>query len=88
MLARATAEFEGCKETATTWEQFMAALDRRHMCLAPWYELTWHRLVVLPGPRACMHDSARLTYHPAEWQPPVGPRRAWLRAECANLSKP
>ena len=36
MLARATAEFEACKERATTWEKFMAALDRRHMCLAPW----------------------------------------------------
>ena len=36
MLARATAEFEACKEVANTWEEFMAALDRRHMCLAPW----------------------------------------------------
>ncbi|EIE23566.1 prolyl-tRNA synthetase [Coccomyxa subellipsoidea C-169] len=36
MLARSTAEFEECKETATTWDEFMAALDRKHMVLAPW----------------------------------------------------
>ena len=36
MLARSTAEFEECMETATTWDEFMAALDRKHMVLAPW----------------------------------------------------
>ena len=36
MFARASEEFEACKESASTWEEFMAALDRRHMVLAPW----------------------------------------------------
>ncbi|CAL8472084.1 g11626 [Coccomyxa elongata] len=36
MYARSSAEFEECKETATTWDDFMAALDRKHMVLAPW----------------------------------------------------
>jgi len=36
MLARSSTEFEQCKETATTWDGFMAALDRKHMVLAPW----------------------------------------------------
>ncbi len=36
MLAAKQAAFDACLETATDWEGFMAALDRRHMCLAPW----------------------------------------------------
>lgn len=36
MLERATAKFEECTETATTWDGFMAALDRKHMVMAPW----------------------------------------------------
>ena len=36
MLARARAEFNSCIETATTWDDFMGALDRKHMVLAPW----------------------------------------------------
>jgi prolyl-tRNA synthetase len=37
MYARASKEFEDCKERTTTWDGFMAALDRKHMVLAPWY---------------------------------------------------
>ena len=36
MFQRASAKFEECTETATTWEDFMAALDRKHMVMAPW----------------------------------------------------
>ena len=36
MFQRASAKFEECTETATTWEEFMAALDRKHMVMAPW----------------------------------------------------
>jgi len=36
MLAKATAELQTCTEKVTTWEEFMGALDRRHMALAPW----------------------------------------------------
>ncbi len=36
MLARARAEFDSCIEKALTWDDFMAALDRKHMVLAPW----------------------------------------------------
>ena len=40
MLAKASAEFGECRETALDWDAFMAALDRRHMVLAPWCGLT------------------------------------------------
>ena len=36
MLAAARAKYDACLERVTTWEAFMAALERRHMCLAPW----------------------------------------------------
>lgn len=36
MLAKARAQFDASIETATEWEPFMAALERNHMCLAPW----------------------------------------------------
>ena len=36
MYARKRAEFDACIETVTTWDDFMAALDRKHMALAPW----------------------------------------------------
>jgi hypothetical protein len=36
MFATASAEFDACRETAWDWDQFTAALDRRHMVLAPW----------------------------------------------------
>ena len=36
MLARARAQFDSSIERALTWEDFKAALDRKHMVLAPW----------------------------------------------------
>ena len=36
MLARAQAQLDACVEKVTTWEEFAAALERRHMALAPW----------------------------------------------------
>eukprot|EP00889_Picochlorum_renovo_P003643 jgi/Picre1/30673/NNA_006034.t1 len=36
MLERARKQFDECTEMATNWDDFMAALDRKHMCLAPW----------------------------------------------------
>ena len=36
MLARARAEFDSSIERTLTWDDFMAALDRKHMVLAPW----------------------------------------------------
>ena len=36
MYKKAHDEFWSCVEKATTWDAFMAALDRRHMVLAPW----------------------------------------------------
>ena len=36
MLQRAQAEFDGCIERVNSWDAFMAALERKHMCLAPW----------------------------------------------------
>lgn len=36
MYARARAAFDGCIEVAYTWDDFMAALERKHMVLAPW----------------------------------------------------
>lgn len=36
MLAKARAEFDSCIETVHNFDDFMAALDRKHMCLAPW----------------------------------------------------
>lgn len=36
MLARAREAFDACIEKATTWEDFMVALERKHMVLAPW----------------------------------------------------
>ena len=36
MLERAKEEFDSCIEKTMNWEEFEAALDRGHMCLAPW----------------------------------------------------
>ena len=36
MYARARRDFDACVERAATWDEFMAALDRKHMVLAPW----------------------------------------------------
>ncbi|PRW57585.1 proline--tRNA cytoplasmic isoform A [Chlorella sorokiniana] len=36
MYAKARAEFDSCIERVTTWDDFMAALERKHMALAPW----------------------------------------------------
>jgi len=36
MLASKQAEFDACLEKTTDWAGFMAALDRKHMVLAPW----------------------------------------------------
>lgn len=36
MLAAAQSRFDACIERASTWGEFMAALERRHMVLAPW----------------------------------------------------
>jgi prolyl-tRNA synthetase len=36
MLAAAQRRFDACVERVTTWDEFTAALDRKHMCLAPW----------------------------------------------------
>jgi len=40
MFATASAEFDSCRETAWDWDQFTAALNRRHMVLAPWCDPT------------------------------------------------
>ena len=36
MLAKARAEFDASIETVHNFDDFMGALDRKHMCLAPW----------------------------------------------------
>eukprot|EP00798_Chlamydomonas_sp_ICE-L_P007522 gene7522-669_t len=36
MLKSATERYNAALETVHTWDEFMAALDRRHMCLVPW----------------------------------------------------
>lgn len=36
LLASAKARFDASLETVTTWEDFQAALERKHMVLAPW----------------------------------------------------
>ncbi|KAI7837371.1 hypothetical protein COHA_008810 [Chlorella ohadii] len=36
MYAKARAEFDSCIERVTSWDDFMAALGRNHMALAPW----------------------------------------------------
>ncbi len=36
MYAKARAEFDSCIERVTSWDEFMAALGRNHMALAPW----------------------------------------------------
>ncbi len=36
MLARAREAFDACIEKALNWDDFMAALERKHMVLAPW----------------------------------------------------
>lgn len=36
MLAAAKSRFDACVEKATNWDDFMAALNRKHMVLAPW----------------------------------------------------
>ncbi len=36
MLARAAKDFTDCIELTHTWDEFMGALGRGHMALAPW----------------------------------------------------
>ena len=36
LYAKARAAYDACLEKVTTWEEFTAALDRKHMVLAPW----------------------------------------------------
>ena len=36
MLQRARETFDACIERATNWDDFMAALERKHMVLTPW----------------------------------------------------
>jgi prolyl-tRNA synthetase len=36
MFAKAKAEFDSCIETVWEWDDFVPALDRKHMVLAPW----------------------------------------------------
>jgi len=36
MLSRAKEAFDACIERVTNWNDFMAALERKHMVLAPW----------------------------------------------------
>lgn len=36
MYGRARSEFDACIERVSTWDEFMAALDRKHMALGPW----------------------------------------------------
>ena len=36
MYKRAHEEFWACVEKVTTWDDFVAALSRQHMALAPW----------------------------------------------------
>lgn len=36
MLSAAKGRFDACLEKVNTWEEFMAALGRKHMALAPW----------------------------------------------------
>eukprot|EP01025_Chloroclados_australasicus_P066364 TRINITY_DN9135_c0_g1_i2.p1 TRINITY_DN9135_c0_g1~~TRINITY_DN9135_c0_g1_i2.p1 ORF type:complete len:737 (+),score=106.99 TRINITY_DN9135_c0_g1_i2:128-2338(+) len=36
MYSKARAEFDSCVEQVTTWDDFMNALDNKHMALAPW----------------------------------------------------
>eukprot|EP00195_Chlamydomonas_chlamydogama_P010373 CAMPEP_0202894502 /NCGR_PEP_ID=MMETSP1392-20130828/3899_1 /ASSEMBLY_ACC=CAM_ASM_000868 /TAXON_ID=225041 /ORGANISM="Chlamydomonas chlamydogama, Strain SAG 11-48b" /LENGTH=539 /DNA_ID=CAMNT_0049579229 /DNA_START=202 /DNA_END=1821 /DNA_ORIENTATION=- len=36
MYNAARTKYDACVEQVTTWDQFMAALNNKHMCLAPW----------------------------------------------------
>ena len=36
LYSKAKETFSGCLEQVTSWDDFMAALDRKHMILAPW----------------------------------------------------
>ena len=36
MYSKAAERYEACKEVAYTWDEFVAALNRKHMVLAPW----------------------------------------------------
>jgi prolyl-tRNA synthetase len=36
MYAAARAKYDACMKRVTTWEAFMAAIDDKNMCLAPW----------------------------------------------------
>ena len=38
MYKKASDEYNSCREIAYNWEDFTAALDRKHMILAPWYQ--------------------------------------------------
>jgi prolyl-tRNA synthetase len=36
MFTKAKERYDACVETVTTWDAFMAALNNKHMALAPW----------------------------------------------------
>lgn len=36
MYSKALQRYKACREVAHTWDEFTAALGRKHMVLAPW----------------------------------------------------
>ena len=39
MYVKAKAEMDRSIEKVTTWDDFVAAIERKHLVLAPWYDL-------------------------------------------------
>lgn len=60
MLAAARQRYDACLEQVTTWDAFMAALNNRHMALAPWADeeavrcRCWLSVVVCVCVRLCV----------------------------------
>lgn len=50
MFAKAKAKYDDCVEKVTTWDDFMAALNNKHMCLAPWADEEEVRAMPVAGP--------------------------------------
>jgi hypothetical protein len=67
MLAAARERYQGSLEKVTSWDEFIAALNNKHMVLAPWAD----EVAVSVGAVECLGRAARPhgTWGVSEQQP-------------------
>lgn len=61
MLSAAEKDFKACIEKAASWEDFMAALERGHMVIAPWCAMFLRSLTSQSCPRLAACERIPIT---------------------------